>query len=78
MASNGNWISELTPVIKQYKNTIHHSIKKTPIQASEKANEKLIYSNLQDKRKKLNPNFQLGRLLKKANEKLIYSNLQDK
>ena len=33
---NANWISELPSVIKQYNNTIHHSIKMTPIQASKK------------------------------------------
>ena len=37
---NANWISELPSVIKQYNNTIHCSVKKTPIQASKKANEK--------------------------------------
>ena len=31
-----DWISELPPVIKKYKNTIHHSIKMTPNQASKK------------------------------------------
>ena len=52
---NANWISELPSVIRQYNNTIHHSIKRTPVQASKKSNEKVVYSNLQDKRRKLNP-----------------------
>ena len=37
---NANWISEFPSVNKQYNNTIHSSVKTTPIQASEKANEK--------------------------------------
>ena len=52
---NAGWLSELPSVIKQYNNTIHHSIKMTPNQAIKKVNEKIVYSNLQDKRKKLNP-----------------------
>ena len=31
-----DWLSELPSVIKQYKNTIQHSIKMTPFQASKK------------------------------------------
>ena len=56
------WLSELPPVIKQHNNTIHHSTKMTPVQASKKINEKLVYSILQDKRRKLNPKYKLGQL----------------
>ena len=45
-----DWLSELPSVIKHYNNTIHHSIKMTPNQASKKSNEKLVYFNLQDRR----------------------------
>ena len=31
-----DWLSELPSVIKQYNNTIHHSIQMTPIKASKK------------------------------------------
>ena len=41
-----DWLSELGSVIKQYNNTIHHSIKMTPNQASKKSNEKEVFSNL--------------------------------
>ena len=34
LVGNADWISELPSVIKQYNNTIHHSIKKTPLEAS--------------------------------------------
>ena len=52
-----DWLSELQSVIKKYNNTIHHAIKMTPNQASKKSNEKLVYSNLQDRRRKLNPKY---------------------
>ena len=68
-----NWISELPPVIKQYNITIHHSIKKTPNQASKKSNESRVYSNLQDKRRKLNPKYKLGQLVRTADIKRVFS-----
>ena len=70
---NADWVSELPSVIKQYNNTFHHSIKMTPIQASKKSNEKLVYSNLQDKRRKLNPKFKLGQLVRTADIKKVFS-----
>ena len=57
---NADWLSELPSVIKQYNNTIHHSIKITPNPASKKVNEKKVYSNLKDKRDKQQPKFKLG------------------
>ena len=39
LAGNANWLNELPSVIKQYNNTIHHSTKMTPIQASKKSNQ---------------------------------------
>ena len=56
LAGNADWISELPSIVKQYNNTIHHSTKMTPVQASKKVNEKIVYSNLQDKRKNLTQN----------------------
>ena len=52
LAGNADWLSELPSGIKQYNNTIHNSTKKTHIQASKKSNEKKVYSNLKDKKKK--------------------------
>ena len=40
LAGNADWLSELPSVIKQYNNTIHSSIKMTPIQASKKNKSK--------------------------------------
>ena len=68
-----DWISELPSIVKKYNNTIHHSTKMTPIQASKKSNEKLVYSNLQDKRSKLNPKFKLGQLVRTADIKKVFS-----
>ena len=68
-----DWLSELPSVIKQYKNTLHHSTKMTPVQASKKTNEKLVYSNLQDKRRKLNPKYKLGDLVRTSDIKRVFS-----
>ena len=70
---NADWISELPSVIRKYNNTIHHSIKMTPIQASKKANEKIVYSNLKDKRKIINPKYKLGQLVRTADIKKVFS-----
>ena len=50
-----NWISELPTVVKKYNNTIHHSTKMKPIDASKKSNQILVYNNLQDQRVKQTP-----------------------
>ena len=70
---NDDWFSELPSVIKQYNNTIHHSTKMTPIQASKKSNEKLVFSNLQDRRVKQLPKFKLGDLVRTADIKRVFS-----
>ena len=48
LAGKASWINELPSVLKKYNNTIQHSIKMTTVQASKKANEKLVFVNLQD------------------------------
>ena len=45
----------------------------TPNQASKKSNEKLVHSNFQDKRRKLNPNYKLGQLVRTADIKRVFS-----
>ena len=71
--ANANWISELPSVVKKYNKTIHHSIKMTPIQASKKINEKLIFSNLQDRRVKRQAKYKLGQLVRTADIKRVFS-----
>ena len=68
-----DWLSELPSVVKQYNNTIHHSIKMTPNQASKKINEKLVFSNLRDDRVKRQPKFKLGQLVRTADIKRVFS-----
>ena len=70
---NADWISELPSVTKQYNNTIHRSIKMTPNQASKKSNEKLVNSNLKDRRVKQQPKFKLGQLVRTADIKKVIS-----
>ena len=70
---NADWLSELPSVIKQYNNTIHSSIKMAPIQASKKSNEKLVYSNLQDRRVKQQPKYKLGDLVRTADIIKVFS-----
>ena len=59
-----DWLSELSSVIKQYNNSIHSSTKLTPNQASNKVNEKIVYSNLQDRRVKQKTKYKLGYLVR--------------
>ena len=73
LAGEASWINELPSVIKQYNNTFHHSIKKTPIQASKKSNQKLVYSNLKDKREVQKPKFKLGQIVRTADIKRAFS-----
>ena len=68
-----DWLSDLPSITNKYNNTIHNSIKMTTIQASKKVNEKLVYSNLQDKRRKLNPKYKLGQLVRTADIKRVFS-----
>ena len=69
MKGNAEWLSELPSVFKQYNITIHHSLKMSPIDASIKSNEKEVYSNLQDKREKQKPVYNLGHFVRTADNK---------
>ena len=68
-----DWVSEIPSVIKQYNNTIHNSLKMKPIDASKKSNEKLVYSNLQDKRRKQKPKLHFSQLVRTADIKRVFS-----
>ena len=73
LAGNADWLNELPSVTKQYNNTAHHSIKMTPIQASKKSNEKIVYNNLKDNREIQKAKFKLGRLVRTADIKRFFS-----
>ena len=68
-----DWFNELTSVVKHYNNTIHNSIKMTPVQASKKSNIKEVSSNLQDRRIKQQPKYKLGQLVRAADVKPVFS-----
>ena len=68
-----DWLSELPAVTKQYDNTIHTSTKMTPNQASKKSNEIEVYSNRLDKRRKIDPKYKLGQLVRTADIKRVFS-----
>ena len=73
LAGEGSWISELPSVIEKYNNTVHHSTKMTPIQASKKSNEAEVYSNLKDNREVRKPKYILGQLVRTADIKRVFS-----
>ena len=73
LAGDANWLSELPAVTNQNNNTIHSSTKLTPNQASKKANERKVYSNLQDRRVRQKPKFKLGQLVRTADIKRVFS-----
>ena len=60
---DGNWINVLPVITKQYNNRIQSSTKLTPIQAGLKKNKGFAYNNLLDKRKKVQPEFQVKDLV---------------
>ena len=70
---DAKWIDILPTITEQYNNRIHSSTKLTPIQASLKNNEGLVYKNLLDKRKKVQPKFQINNLVRTANLKKTFS-----
>ena len=70
---NADWLSELPSIIKQYNNTIHHSIKMKSIDASNKSNQKLVYNNLKDDREVRKPKFKLGDLVRTSDIKRVFS-----
>ena len=70
---NADWLKEISSVIKQYNNTIHSSTKMTPIQAFKKSKEKLVYSNIQDRKVKQQPKFSLDQLVRTSDIRSIFS-----
>ena len=73
LAGKADWLSELPSVVKPYNNTIHSSTKMTPIQASKKSNQILVYNNLKDTREIQKPKFKLGQLVRSADIKRVFS-----
>ena len=64
----------MLPIItKQYNNRVHTSTKLRPTQGSLKKIEGYVYEKLLDKRKKLNPKFQINDLVRSAGLKKTFS-----
>ena len=68
-----DWLSDLPSIVYKYNNSLHHSIKMTPVQASKKIIEKLVYNNLKDNREVQKPKFKLGHLVRTADIKKVFS-----
>ena len=73
LKGKASWISELSSVVKKYNNTVHNSTKMTPIRASKKSIEKLMFDNLQDKRQNQKPKFHLGQLVRTSDIRSVFS-----
>ena len=73
LKGNADWVSELPSVTKKYNNTIHHSIKMTPIRASKKSNEKVVFNNLRDNKEIHQSKFKPGQLVRTADFKKVFS-----
>ena len=54
------WIGESSPITEKNYENYHHTRKKTLAQDSKKLNKTSVFSNLQDKSEKGEPNFELG------------------
>ena len=70
---DAKWIDILPTITEQYNNRRHTSTKLSPKDASLKKNEGYVYKNLLDKRKKVNPKFQINDLVRTADLKKTFS-----
>ena len=71
--SDAKWIDILPTITEQYNNRRHTSTKLSPKDASLRKNEGYVYKNLLDKRKKVNPKFQINDLVRTADLKKTFS-----
>ena len=70
------YIDVLDLLVDQYNNTIHSSIKKTPIEASREVNENKVWRNLYPEfgGKTLIPKFLIGNNVRITKKKKIFDN----
>ena len=68
-----NWIDVLPKITKQFINRVHSSNKFTPSQTSFIKNEGFVYNILLDKRKIIQPKFQVNDLVRDADLKKTFS-----
>ena len=70
---DAKWIDILPTITEQYNNRRHTSTKLSPKDASLRKNEGYVFKNLLDKRKKVNPKFQINDLVRTADLKKTFS-----
>ena len=70
---DSKWTDVIATTIKQYNNRVQTSTKLTPKQASLKKNEVYVDKIFFDKRKKVQPKFQVNDLVRVADLKRIFS-----
>ena len=70
---DGKWIDVLPTITKQYNNRVHSSTKLSPKDASLKKNEGFVYKNLLDRRKKIEPKYEIGDLVRTLDIKKVFS-----
>ena len=66
---DANWFDISPTKTKQNKNRIYSLTKLTPIQASLRKSERLVYTILLGKRKRIKPQFQVNDLVRTADSK---------
>ena len=70
---NADWLGELPSVIKKHNTTIHSPTKRTPLQTSKKVNEKIVFSNFQDRTDRQQAKYKLGQLVRTADIEKVFS-----
>ena len=66
-------IDVLPTITKQYNNRVHTSTKLSSKDASSKKNERFVYRNLLDKRKRTSPEFRIHDLVRTVDSKKMFS-----
>ena len=67
---NHRYIDDIQRIVNEYNNSYHSSIKMTPVEASKKENEGIVYYNLYNKRRRkmmkqnLKPKFKVGDIVR--------------
>ena len=70
---DGKWIDVLPTITEQYNNRVHSSTKLSPKDASLKKNEGFGNKNLLDRRKKIEPKYEIGDLVRISDIKKMFS-----
>ena len=75
---NHRYIDDIQRIVDEYNNSYHSSIKMTPVQASKKENEGIVYYNLYNKRRhemmkrNIKPKFKVGDIVRIYKFKRIF------